>query len=124
MNNHLDRIYSLGYQIEISWNNSMKIYTDDYLIDMSINQSYYTLDVLYCFYYNEYDVYKFEDMIEVCCDIFYDWYNKNLNKIKEFDKPSDIRDLEKLQDCCPGDVKKQVARELKLDKLLKIFNKS
>jgi hypothetical protein len=62
-------------------------------------------------------------MIEVCCDFFYTWYNKNIKIIDEFDNIYDQDSLLKLESVCLGDITKSVARELNLSDILNILDK-
>lgn len=119
MKEDLDSIYKLGFQIELSWNDSINIY---YNANDVYPASSYFIDVLNCSYYNV-EGYEFSDMLECCFDIFYEWYNKNLDIIKRFDKEWTPEALSKLEDSCPRSVTTQVARELKLNELLEMFEK-
>jgi len=116
---HFDHIMKLGFDISIEWNDSFGIY---YCANDVYPASAYSIEVLLCRHYSDKN-YNFLVMLETCCDLFYDWYNKNLNKIKEFDTLYDVNSLGKLEDCCPGDVTIQVARDLNLTDLLKIIDK-
>jgi hypothetical protein len=115
----LDRIKKLGFDIELSWNDSLNIY---YNANDVYPASSYFIDILNCSYYNDPN-YTFSDMLITCFDIFYEWYNKNLDLIKRFDKEYTPESLSELEDSCPRDVNKQVARELKLTDLLELFDK-
>ena len=115
---HLDKIYSLGFLIDIEWNSSFGI---SYNANDVYPATSYFVDVLSCVYYKSKDEYSFEDMIESACDIFYHWYNTNLSLITEFDEDYSPSVLEKLESTCPHDVTKQVARDLGLDDILKMM---
>lgn len=119
MKEDLDRIHSLGFQIELSWNDSINIY---YNANDVYPASAYFIDVLNFSYYHV-SGYEFQDMLKNCFDIFYEWYNKNLDIIKRFDKEGTPEALGKLEDSCPKNVAKQVARDLKLNGLLEMFEK-
>lgn len=116
---HLDRIFKLGFWITLNWNEDFEIY---YNANDVVPATAYSICVLRCSYYkSESSTYTYEQMIEVCCDLFYSWYNKNLILIKDFDKSYDVKSMEKLEDKCLGEVTKTVARELNLTDLLTIF---
>ncbi len=118
---HLDRIFKLGFWIILNWNEDFEIY---YNASDEVPATSYSICVLSCSYYkSESSPYTYEQMIEVCCDLFYSWYNKNLKAIKEFDKSYDQNSLHNLEDTCLGDVTKSVARELNLSDILDIFDK-
>lgn len=113
---NLDRIHKLGFWITLNWNEEFEIY---YNANDVLPATAYAVCVLRCSYYrSETNPYTFEEMIEVCCDIFYSWYNKNLKAIKNFDNLYDQDSLSKLEDVCMGDVTKSVARELNLNDIL------
>jgi hypothetical protein len=116
---HLDRIFKLGFWITLNWNEDFEIY---YNASDVVPATAYSICVLRCSYYkSESSPYTYEQMIEVCCDLFYSWYNKNLSLIKDFDKSYDTKSMEKLEDKCLGEVTKIVARELKLDDIIGLF---
>jgi hypothetical protein len=58
-------------------------------------------------------------MIESCCDMFFNWYDKNLQVIKKFDDTYNKDSMFNLEDVCLGDVTKVVDRELNLTDILK-----
>ncbi len=116
---HLDRIFKLGFWITLNWNEDFEIY---YNASDVVPATAYSICVLRCSYYkSESSPYTYEQMIEVCCDLFYSWYNKNLSLIKDFDKSYDTKSMEKLEDKCLGEVTKIIARELKLDDIIGLF---
>jgi len=97
-----DKIHSLGFWITIDWNIcfTIELSTDD------------MLNILVCSYDEQWSPnIKFEDIIELSCDIFYEWYNENKDKI-------DNLTHEDLDDIILGDITKRVKRNLNLDKLL------
>ena len=97
-----DKIHSLGFWITIDWNIcfTIELSTDD------------MLNILVCSYDEQWSPnIKFEDIIELSCDIFYEWYNENKDKI-------DNLTHEDLDYIILGDITKRVKRNLKLDKLL------
>ena len=61
---------------------------------------------------------SFEEMVEVSCDFFYSWYNKNLEILNKYES-SNISDyLDKLKDSVLGDITESVYRDLNLDNIL------
>jgi hypothetical protein len=98
-----DRIHSLGFWIVIDWNLCFSI---DYLPpdEESIN-------ILVCSYEEWSPNIKFDDVIELSCDIFYEWYNENKDKIDNLSS-NDFDDI------VLGNITKRVRRNLNLDKLL------
>jgi hypothetical protein len=110
---HLDRIYSLGFEPILNWNNSFSI---QYNVDNFLSGE---LRVMISFFETSYsNPYTYEEMVEVCCDIFYGWYNKNLQIIKDFENITDDKSYSKLVDSFMGDVTKIVARDLNLNDIL------
>ena len=71
--------------------------------------------VLLCNFYDN-KKFTYEDFIEVCCDLFYQWYNKNSSIIRNFENGN--VSSQQLEDYCLGDVSKRVLRELNLNNLL------
>lgn len=99
-----DRIHSLGFWIVIDWNICFSI---DYLPP---NEE--SINILVCSYEDEWSPnIKFDDVIELSCDIFYEWYNDNKDKIDNLSK-NDFDDI------VLGNITKRVRRNLNLDKLL------
>jgi len=86
-----DRIHSLGFWITIDW-------------DEQIN-------ILVCSYEEWSPNIKFNDVVEMSCDIFYEWYNENKDKIHNLSKYD-------FDDIILGNITKRVRRNLNLDKLL------
>lgn len=116
ISNHLDKLYELGFEITLDWKSEFCVY-------YNANDVIPPILILRCSYYKSSSAYTFEDMIECCCDIFYNWYNKNIKIIKNFDVDYDKQTLDKLEDCSVGDVTKMVARDLNLTDLLDMFDK-
>ena len=115
INDHLNKIFSLGFYIELNWNETLSIYYNS----SNEDDPECIIDVLHCSYQKSNEVsYSYEDMVEVCCDFFYGWYNKNLNIIKQFDNLPDSESIDKLKDYVMKDVTKRVARELNLTDIL------
>ena len=97
-----DRIHSLGFWIVIDWNLCLTI---DYMLDdVQIN-------ILVCSYEEWSPNIKFNDVVEMSCDIFYEWYNENKDKIDNLSQ-NDFDDI------VLGNITKRVRRNLNLDKLL------
>jgi hypothetical protein len=116
---HLDKIQSLGFQPVLYWNNSFQITYEVENINYNFNQYPVDLKIMMCNFQEPYsNLYTYEDMLEVCCDIFYGWYNKNLHIIKELDTIADFQSYTNLEDIVMGDITKVVARELNLSDLL------
>lgn len=116
---HLDKIYSLGFQVDLYWNESIDI---SYNANDVFPATAYSVVILSCSYYKSKEVeYSFSDLVECVCDVFYEWYNKNLSVLNEFDEHYDPKALEKLENVCPRDVTKQVARDLNLTDILRLF---
>lgn len=118
---HLDKIFQLGFWLCINWNEDFNI---SYNTNDVLPSTEYSVNILSCSYLkSETDPYTFEEMIEVCCDFFYTWYNKNIQIINELDSFSDQNSLLKLEDACLGNITKRVARELNLTDILNILDK-
>ena len=98
----LDRIHSLGFCVEMDWNICFSI---EYVKDDE------SITILLCTYDEMHSSAKYEDVVEVCCDIFYEWYNEHKSKIK--DLCADDLDYIIL-----GSVTKRVRRILSLDRLV------
>jgi hypothetical protein len=97
-----DRIHSLGFWITIDWN---LCFTIDYMVDDE------QINILVCSYEEWSPNIKFNDVVEMSCDIFYEWYNENKDKIHNLSKYD-------FDDIILGNITKRVRRNLNLDKLL------
>lgn len=97
-----DRIHSLGFWIAIDWN---LCFTIDYIVDDE------QINILVCSYEEWSPSIKFNDVVEMSCDIFYEWYNENKDKIDNLSQ-NDFDDI------VLGNITKRVRRNLNLDKLL------
>jgi hypothetical protein len=97
-----DRIHSLGFWITIDWN---LCFTIDYIVDDE------QINILVCSYEEWSPNIKFNDVVEMSCDIFYEWYNENKDKIDNLSS-NDFDDI------VLGNITKRVRRNLNLDKLL------
>lgn len=118
---HLDKIHKMGFWVTINWNEDFNI---TYNANDILPATAYAVGIMNCSYFrSQTDPYTFEEMIEVCCDFFYTWYNKNISIIKQFDKIYDQDSLLKLENVCLGDITKSVARELNLSDILNILDK-
>lgn len=118
----LDRIHELGFWITINWKEEFGIY---YNANDVIPATAYAVRILDCsFYASKTNPYTFEKMVDICCDIFFNWYNNNLFTINEFDKNYNKDSMSTLEDVCMGDITKVVARELNLEDILKIIDKN
>lgn len=99
-----DRIHSLGFWITIDWNLCFSI---DYMLD----NEQININILVCSYEEWSPNIKFDDVIELSCDIFYEWYNENKDKIDNLSQ-NDFDDI------VLGNITKRVRRNLNLDKLI------
>jgi hypothetical protein len=97
-----DRIHSLGFWIVIDWN---LCFTIDYIVDDE------QINILVCSYEEWSPNIKFNDVVEMSCDIFYEWYNENKDKIDNLSQ-NDFDDI------VLGNITKRIRRNLNLDKLL------
>lgn len=110
--NHFDKIEQLGFTITVKWNQYIEI------ILMYENNSV-SLDViiLFCSYNG-----NFTEVCELCCDLFYEWYNENKSLVNNFDSAYDLSEKieyhNKIKDIILGDVSLKVSREMNLDRLL------
>jgi aminoglycoside/choline kinase family phosphotransferase len=116
---HLDRIEKLGFTVILNWN---KYFDIIYEIGDEISQSsslHYPTDIriLSCSY-TPFCGPTFEDIIETTCDFFYEWYNKNLEKIKDYDLNNSESNFDKLMDSAIGDITKKVYRDFNIDNIL------
>lgn len=115
----LDEIYKLGFCVNLNWNEEFNIC---YNANDIIPGTGYVVLILECSYYkSKINPYTFEKMIEVCCDMFFNWYNKNLDVIKDFDDQYDKESMYRLEDVCLGDITKVVDRELNIEDILKLI---
>lgn len=111
---HLDRIQKLGFTIEILWNQEISISLES--IDMNSFTNSFGVKILFC-NFTERPELSFEEMIEVSCDYFYSWYNKNLSKIREFENLDTDENYQSICDSILGDITTQVYRDFSLDQL-------
>lgn len=108
---HLDKIEALGFDIAVRWNNNLQITYDVKAFPGSIGVVSYPLSILYCSINSK----DFEEISEMCFDIFYEWYALNSKIIYEAEANGTTDTIESI---VIGNVTKSIMRELKLDKLL------
>ena len=103
----LDKIYKLGYIITIDWNMCFTITLPHYH-----SQNFgYDCNVMVCQFDDTIPNIKFLEVIEYCCDIFYEWHN-------EYNSIIDDTTPEEFSKITLGNITTRVRRDLKLDKLL------
>lgn len=107
---HLDRIEKLGFKVNLNWNVSFDILYDP-------NDDLGDIRILYCAFDN-FSEPSYSDIIETACDFFYMWYNKNLEKIKDYEFDPNDEHFDSLVETGLGDITKQVYRDLNIDTLL------
>jgi hypothetical protein len=115
LNDHLDKIERLGFDIEILWNKNIRItysYGDYYSNYRLLNST------ILSFLYDKNLKYEFEDLIVNTCDEFYTWYNKNLKLINDFESNSCDKTYDILVNSYLGDITKRVYRNFNIDELL------
>lgn len=122
---HLDRIQKLGFTIEILWNQSISISLEGMDMNWSnlpVSKSKYSshnpfgVKILFCNFTERPDL-SFEEVVEISCDYFYSWYNKNLNKLRAFENLDTDDNYQNICDSILGDITTQVYRDLSLDQL-------
>lgn len=115
---HLDRIENLGFVININWNKWFDV-VYEVSSENQAHSGHFASDirVLSCSY-APFCGPSFEDIIETSCDFFYEWYNKNIEKIKDYEMDLTGSNFDKLMDSVVGDITKQVYRDFNLDNLL------
>jgi hypothetical protein len=111
---HLDRIQKLGFTIEILWNQGISISLE--AMDMNSTTNPFGVKILFC-NFTERPELSFEEMIEISCDYFYLWYNKNLSKLKDFENLDTDENYQRLCDSILGDITKRVYRDLSIDQI-------
>jgi hypothetical protein len=114
---HLDRIEKLGFVLNINWNRWFDIIYE--VEDVPSNSVQFPNDirVISCGY-TPFCGPTFEDIIENTCDFFYEWYNKNIEKIKDYELNNSDSNFDKLMDSAVGDITKQVYRDFNIDNIL------
>ena len=111
---HLDRIEKLGFVTYICWNRYIDIMYEYEDVSAQFPND---IRVLSCSYTPHCGP-TFDDIIESTCDFFYEWYNKNLEKIKDYEIDSSNSNFDKLMDSAIGDITKQVYRDFNIDNIL------
>jgi len=112
ISNHLNKINSLGFRINIIWNESIEIGID-------VDTFYLLLtDVIRCDYRCQ-DIFTFEEMIETACDFFYHWYDTNIELIKiYYISNQNLELLENLEKTYPLDITTRVYRDMGIEDIL------
>jgi hypothetical protein len=118
---HLNRIYKLGYDIEVVWNKQIQITYDFNRI--SGFEEYDPVSVL--IYVHDFwnESLNFQKCLEETCEIFYSWYSDNHKMIlkylenpqKKFDHFASRSNIDSLS---LGDVSSQVNRGMRIDDIL------
>lgn len=108
---HLDKIDALGFDVVVSWNNNFQIFYDVKGFTGSNGVISYPISILYCNINSK----DFEEISEMCFDIFYEWYALNSKIIYDAEANGTTDTIESI---VIGNVTKSIMRELKLDKLL------
>ena len=118
---HLNRIYKLGYDIEIIWNKQIQITYDFNRI--SGFEDYEPVSVL--IYVHDFwnESLNFQKCLEETCEIFYSWYSDNHKMIlKYLDNPQNKFDhfasRTNIDSLSLGDVSQQVNRGMRIDDIL------
>ena len=114
MIDHLDRIQKLGFTIELIWNQVISISLEG--MDMNSHTQPFGVKILFCNFTERPDL-SFEEVVEISCDYFYSWYNKNLNKLRAFENLDTDENYQSICDSILGDITTQVYRDLSLDQL-------
>ena len=114
---HLDRIEKLGFTLNINWNKSFDIIYEVEEAPSNSVQFPNDIKVMSCSY-SPFCGPTFEDIIENTCDFFYEWYNKNIEKIKDYELNNSDSNFDKLMDTAVGDITKQVYRDFNIDNIL------
>jgi len=113
----LDRIEKLGFSLNINWNKSFDIVYEVQVVPPNSVQYPNDIRVL-SFVYVPNCGPDFLDIIETSCDFFYEWYNKNLEKIKKYELDSSDSNFDELTDSAVGDITKQVYRDFNIGNIL------
>jgi len=141
MINHLNRIYKLGYDIEVVWNKQIQItydfnrifVFDEYDPTIALLQN----DARVLLYVHDYweESLDFQKSLEETCNIFYSWYSDNnklvLEYLKEYlreplsqriniilNRNSEDKFRLRIHELSLGDVTPQVTRHLRIDDIL------
>jgi hypothetical protein len=118
---HLNRIYKLGYDIEVIWNKQIQITYD--FNRVSGFEDYEPVSVL--IYVHDFwdESLNFQKCLEETCEIFYSWYSDNHKIIlKYLENPQDKFDhfdsRTNIDSLSLGDVSQQVNRGMRIDDIL------
>jgi hypothetical protein len=122
---HLNRIYKLGYDIEVIWNKQIQITYD--FNRVSGFEDYDPVSVL--IYVHDFwdESLNFQKCLEETCEIFYSWYSDNHKTIlKYLENPQDKFETQarhfssrtNIDSLSLGDVSQQVNRGMRIDDIL------
>ena len=117
---HLNRIYKLGYDIEVIWNKQIQITYDFNRI--SGFEEYEPVSVL--IYVHDFwnESLNFQKCLEETCEIFYSWYSDNHKVILKYLENPENRFPHsrscRLDSLSLGDVSQQVNRGMRIDDIL------
>ena len=122
---HLNRIYKLGYDIEVIWNKQIQITYD--FNRVSGFEEYEPVSVL--IYVHDFwnESLNFQKCLEETCEIFYSWYSDNHKTIlKYLENPQDKFETQarhfssrtNIDSLSLGDVSQQVNRGMRIDDIL------
>lgn len=133
MINHLNRIYKLGYDIEVIWNKQIQItydfnrifVFDEYDPTIALLEN----DARVLLYVHDHweESLDFQKSLEEICNIFYSWYSDNnklvLEYLKEYLREPSFQISEdkfrlRIHELSLGDVTPQVTRHLRIDDIL------
>lgn len=118
---HLNRIYKLGYDIEVIWNKQIQITYD--FNRVSGFEDYEPVSVL--IYVHDFwnESLNFQKCLEETCEIFYSWYSDNHKMILKYlendqDKFDHFSSRTNIDSLSLGDVSQQVNRGMRIDDIL------
>lgn len=123
---HLNRIYKLGYDIEVIWNKQIQITYD--FNRVSGFEDYEPVSVL--IYVHDFwdESLNFQKCLEETCEIFYSWYSDNHKMILKYienpenEFPHSLHknsiDRVNIDSLSLGDVSQQVNRGMRIDDIL------
>jgi hypothetical protein len=115
----LNRIYKLGYDIEIIWNKQIQITYD--FNRVSGFEDYEPVSVL--IYVHDFwnESLNFQKCLEETCEIFYSWYSDNHKMISKYiENPESQNSIDRvdIDSLSLGDVSQQVNRGMRIDDIL------
>jgi len=116
---HLNRIYKLGYDIEVIWNKQIQITYD--FNRVSGFEDYDPVSVL--IYVHDFcdESLNFQKCLEETCEIFYSWYSDNHKMIlKYIENPESQNSIDRvdIDSLSLGDVSQQVNRGMRIGDIL------